>query len=164
MWTALFQSSPPFRQAEIIGDFYCKKELIFKEVRSVHCSCHLWSCYSFGVISNSYWHGKTTLEKSFRDFSCILYSFLDSNYRQIRRSSQKTGWAAFPAEVLWVSSRLHKPLPADQQMTSQKWSYPWTQNAGLQTWPRRLVLHAASLKKKKYWRSQMFLGWDLAYL
>lgn len=164
VWTALSQSSPPSRQARIIGDFYCRKELIFKEVCSVHCSCHWWSCYSSGVISNSYWHGKTTLEKSCRDFSCILCSFLGSNYRLIRRSSQKTEWAAFPAEVLWVSGRLHKPFPADQQRSSQKWSHQRTQNAGLQTWPTCLVLPAASVRKKKCWRSQMFLGWQLAYL
>lgn len=164
MWTAFFQSSPPFRQARIFGDFYGRKKLIFKEVCSVHYSCHVWSCYSSGVIRNSYWHGKTTLEKSSRDFSCILHSFLDSNYRQIRRSSQKTEWASFPAEVLWVSSRLHKPLPADQQTSSQKWSHQWTQNAELQTWPKRLVLQAGSLRKKQCWRSQVFLGWELAYL
>lgn len=92
IWAAVFQSSPPFRHIRVIGDFYWGQELIFKEVYVAYCSHHL--C------------------ESFRDPDCILYRFLDNNYRKTRRSSQKTEWATTPAKVLWANSRLHKSLPS----------------------------------------------------
>lgn len=88
------------------------------------------------MIIDSDWCGEVTLERSSMDFSYILCSFLDSNYTQTIRRSEKTEWGTFPAEVLWASIRLQKPLPADPQRRSQKWSHLWVQNAGLQAWPK----------------------------